>query len=98
MKDLLLAWLSPGVSGGVTCRHCGLEYPHRNYRVVLAACPGCGSREWDWSHLVRDYDRSWKRLDGYAGAKHQNGSKSGCSTTGAISSRLGANPAGLGVR
>jgi hypothetical protein len=44
-----------------------LEYPHRNYRVVLAACPGCAAREWDWAHLVRDYARAWKGLDGYAG-------------------------------
>ena len=68
MKDLLLAWLTPGVTGGVTCKDCGLEYPHVNYRPLLAACPGCASPEWDWAHLVRDYDRAWKALDGYAGA------------------------------
>jgi hypothetical protein len=28
MKELLLAWLSPEVDGGIVCRHCGLEYPH----------------------------------------------------------------------
>jgi hypothetical protein len=44
-----------------------LEYPHLNYRPLLAACPGCASREWDWAHLVRDYDRAWKELDGYVG-------------------------------
>jgi hypothetical protein len=67
MKELLLAWLVPGVSGGLTCRNCGLEYPHQNHRPLLAACPGCASVEWDWTHLVRDYDSAWKSLDGYAG-------------------------------
>jgi hypothetical protein len=57
----------PGAAGGVTCKNCGLEYPHQNYRRLLAACPGCASPEWDWSHLVRDHDCAWKRLDGCAG-------------------------------
>jgi hypothetical protein len=69
MKALLLAWLTPVVTGGVTCKGCGLEYPHQNDRPLLAACPCCASREWDWTHLVRDYDRAWKALDGYAGGK-----------------------------
>ena len=67
MKELLLAWLTPGVTGGVTCKGCGVEYPHLNHRPLLAACPACASPEWDWSHLVRDYDRAWKSLAGYAG-------------------------------
>ena len=64
---LLLAWLTPAVTGGVTCKGCGLEYPHQNHRPLLAACPACASPEWDWTHLVRDYDRTWKGLDGHAG-------------------------------
>ena len=68
MKALLLAWLTPVVTGGVTCKGCGLEYPHQDHRPLLAVCPaGCASPEWDWSHLVRDYDRAWKSLAGYAG-------------------------------
>jgi hypothetical protein len=77
MKELLLVWLSPGGNGGVTCKACGLEYPHQNYRPLLAACPGCASREWDWAHLVRDYDRAWKGLDGYAGDPPDAGGASG---------------------
>jgi hypothetical protein len=73
MKDLLVAWSSPGVSGGVVCQSCGLEYPHQNYRPLLAACPGCASRAWDWAHLVRDYDRAWKELDGYVGGQSIEG-------------------------
>jgi hypothetical protein len=73
MKDLLVAWSSPGVSGGVVCQSCGLEYPHQNYRPLLPACPGCASREWDWAHLVRDYDRAWKGLDGYVGGQSIEG-------------------------
>jgi hypothetical protein len=57
MKELLLAWLAPGVDGGGTCQECGLEYTHQNYRVWLAARPRCASRGWDWAHLARDYAR-----------------------------------------
>jgi hypothetical protein len=67
MKELLLAWVAPGVHGGVTCRECGVGWPHQNYHPTLAACPGCGSPKWDWSHLVKGSDRAWKGLDGYAG-------------------------------
>jgi hypothetical protein len=77
MKELLLAWLASGVTGGLTCKGCGLEYPHKNYRPVLAACPGCASPEWDWSHLVRDYDRAWKGLDGYSGGRARGSAASG---------------------
>jgi len=69
MKELVVAWSSPGVSGGVVCKSCGVEYPHQNYRPVLAACPGCASREWDWAHLVERYHRAWKELDGYVGSR-----------------------------
>jgi hypothetical protein len=69
MKELVVAWSSPGMSGGVVCQSCGVEYPHQNYRPVLAACPGCASREWDWAHLVGDCDRAWKVLDGYVGTR-----------------------------
>jgi hypothetical protein len=67
MMELLPLWLTPCVSGGVTCKGCGLESPYVNYHRLLAACPDCASPEWDWSHLVRDNDRAWKSLDGYAG-------------------------------
>jgi hypothetical protein len=74
MKELLLAWLQPGIHGGVSCRECGAEWPHdNNYHPVLAACPGCGSPKWDWSHLVRGFDRAWKGLDGYAGEPPDGG-------------------------
>ena len=69
MKELLLAWLAPGVTGGVTRKDCGLEYPHMNHHPLLAACPGCASPEWDWTHLVRDYDRAWMALGGCAGSR-----------------------------
>jgi hypothetical protein len=69
MKELVVAWSSPGVSGAVVCKNCGVEYPHLNYRPVLAGCPGCASREWDWAHLVEGYDRAWKELDGYVGSR-----------------------------
>jgi hypothetical protein len=69
MKELVVAWSSPGVSGGVVCQCCGVEYPHQNDRPSLAACPGCASREWDWAHLVEGYDRAWKELDGYVGSR-----------------------------
>jgi hypothetical protein len=69
MKELLLAWLTPGVTGGVTCKNCGLECPHQDHRPLLAVCPACASPEWDWSHLVRDSDRAWKSLNGYAGGR-----------------------------
>jgi hypothetical protein len=75
MKELLLAWLLPGVHGGVTCRQCGVEWPHRNYHPVLVACPGCSSPAWDWSHLVPSFDRAWKALDGYAGSPPVAGSR-----------------------
>jgi hypothetical protein len=75
MKELLLAWLAPGVHGGVTCRECGVGWPHQNYHPVLAACPGCGSPGWDWSHLVLGFDRAWKALDGYAGDPPVAGSR-----------------------
>ena len=69
MKDLLLAWLSPGVDGGGVCKSCGLEYPKKNFDPLFPTCPGCGAatRDWDWPNLVKDYDRAWKELDGYAG-------------------------------
>jgi hypothetical protein len=68
MKELLLAWLQPGIHGGVSCRECGVGWPHQHYHPVLAACPGCGSPTWDWSHLVEGFDRAWKGSEGYAGA------------------------------
>jgi hypothetical protein len=67
MKELLLAWLQPGIHGGVSCRECGVERPHQNYHTTLAACPGCGSPKWDYSHLVKGFARAWKGLDGYVG-------------------------------
>jgi hypothetical protein len=69
MKELAVAWSSPGASGGMVCQRCGVEYPHQNNRPVLAACLGCASREWDWAHLVEGYDRPWKELDGYVGSR-----------------------------
>jgi hypothetical protein len=39
MKDLVLVWSTVGVTGGVTCKCCGLEYPHREFHVLLDACP-----------------------------------------------------------
>jgi hypothetical protein len=77
MKELLLAWLAPGVHGGVTCMACGVGWPHRNYQPVLAACPGCGSSKWDWSHLVKGFDRAWKALDGFAGDPPDGGPGTG---------------------
>jgi len=71
MKDVLLAWLAPGVSGGVVCKSCGLEYPHQSYHPMFAACPECALGEWDWAHLVKDHDRGWKELDGCVGSRER---------------------------
>jgi hypothetical protein len=30
------------------------------------------SPEWDGTDLVRDYDRAWEELDGYAGGRHHS--------------------------
>ena len=61
----------------MTCKGCGLECPHQNNRPLLATCPNCASPEWDWTHLVRDCDRAWKGLDGYAGDPPDAGGASG---------------------
>jgi hypothetical protein len=34
MKELVVAWSSPGVSGAVVCKNCGVEYPHQNHRGI----------------------------------------------------------------
>src|SRR5262249_7332955 len=51
-KELLLAWLSPEVDGGIVCRQCGLEYPkHRHppmneWRVLPGKVPLQGPPPW----------------------------------------------------
>jgi hypothetical protein len=51
-KELLLAWLSPEVDGGMVCRQCGLEYPkHRHppisdWRVLPGKIPLQGPPPW----------------------------------------------------
>jgi hypothetical protein len=73
MKEQVVAWSSPEVSGGVVCQSCGVEFPHHDYGPVLAAGPGCTSRERDWAHLVEGYDRACKELDGYVGSRIARG-------------------------
>jgi hypothetical protein len=51
-KDLLLAWPSPEVDGGMVCRHCGLEYPKhrhpplREWKVLPGKTPLEGPPPW----------------------------------------------------
>ena len=52
MRDLLLAWLSPEVDGGLVCRGCGLEYPrHRSpplsqWQLLPGRAPLVGPPPW----------------------------------------------------
>jgi hypothetical protein len=62
MNDLLLAWLVLEVTGGETGMDCGLEYPHKGYRPLLAACPavrrGSGTGR-TWSGITTAPGMSW---------------------------------------
>ena len=51
-KDLLLAWLSPEVEGGMVCQECGLEYPrHKSpplsqWKLIPGRLPFEGTPPW----------------------------------------------------